>query len=156
MRGSRKQLVSLVALIAALGIVWLQSVEFGSLHPEVARVPRSVAAETDAAAIDRAFAARQSDIVVRDSGRVVRVLSDDNDGSRHQRFVVELESGLTVLIAHNIDLAPRIDDLRVGDLLRFSGEYEWNDRGGVIHWTHHDPSGQRVGGWIEHADRVFE
>ncbi|QOY51204.1 DUF3465 domain-containing protein [Candidatus Sulfurimonas baltica] len=42
-----------------------------------------------------------------DSGDVIRVLSDDNTGSRHQRFIIRLSSGQTLLIAHNIDLAPK-------------------------------------------------
>jgi hypothetical protein len=56
-------------------------------------------------------------------GTVVRVLSDDNEGSRHQRFIVRLASGRTVLIAHNIDLAPRVDGLETGDTVEFSGEF---------------------------------
>lgn len=93
---------------------------------------------------------------VRAIGTVSRVLSDDNEGSRHQRFIVRLSSGRTLLIAHNIDLAPRVPSLSVGDTVSFYGEYEWNDRGGVIHWTHHDPRGNHVGGWVEHKGRRYE
>jgi len=98
----------------------------------------------------------QSGDQVRASGTVTRVLSDDNDGSRHQRFIVEVSPGRTLLIAHNIDLAPRVPSIRVGDTVSFFGEYEWNDRGGVIHWTHHDPRGTHPGGWIEHKGRRYE
>ncbi len=93
---------------------------------------------------------------VRGSGVVVRVLPDDNDGSRHQRFIVRLASGRTLLIAHNIDLAPRVPSLGQGDSVGFYGEYEWNDRGGVIHWTHHDPQGRHPAGWIEHRGRRYQ
>jgi Protein of unknown function (DUF3465) len=89
-------------------------------------------------------------------GTVARVLSDDNQGSRHQRFIVRLASGRTVLIAHNIDLAPRIEGLEAGDLIAFSGEFENNDRGGVVHWTHRDPSGRHVAGWIKYRGRVYQ
>lgn len=106
--------------------------------------------------IDAAFASRQSDIWVMATGTVQRVLPDDRDGSPHQRFIVELPSGLTVLIAHNIDLAPRVAGISVGDTVTVHGEYEWNDRGGVVHWTHHDPSGRRAGGWIEYAGERYE
>ena len=101
--------------------------------------------------IERAFAEQRGDLWVEVEGRVDRVLSDDLEGSRHQRFILELASGHTVLVAHNIDLAPRVPDLEVGFSLRIRGEYEWNPQGGVIHWTHHDPGGRREGGWIEHA-----
>jgi hypothetical protein len=103
-----------------------------------------------------AWASRRSNVQVEGSGTVTRVLSDDNDGSRHQRFILELSSGQTLLVAHNIDLAPRIQDLAQGDTVRFFGEYEWNDRGGVIHWTHHDPDGRHVGGWLEHDGYRYE
>lgn len=83
------------------------------------------------------------------SGTVQRVLSDDNDGSRHQRFILQLPERRTLLVAHNIDLAERVP-LGRGDSLRLRGRYESNDRGGVVHWTHHDPAGFNSGGWIEY------
>ncbi|MBO6575903.1 MAG: DUF3465 domain-containing protein [Rhodothermales bacterium] len=105
--------------------------------------------------IETAFEAGQSDVWLSGEGTVVRTLPDDNEGSRHQRFIVELASGHTVLVSHNIDLAPRLDGLEVGDLVSFHGEYEWNDRGGVIHWTHHDPDGRRMGGWVEFEGQQY-
>ena len=93
---------------------------------------------------------------VQGSGRVVRILADDNDGSRHQRFILEMNSGQTLLVAHNIDLAPRISSLSIGDSVAFYGEYETNPQGGVIHWTHHDPQGRHVAGWLEHRGRRYQ
>ena len=89
-------------------------------------------------------------------GTVVRVLADDNDGSRHQRFILALGSERTLLVAHNIDLAPRIPSLSKGDTVSFYGEYETNPRGGVIHWTHHDPQGRHVAGWLEHEGQRYQ
>jgi hypothetical protein len=86
---------------------------------------------------------------------VVRVLSDDTSGSRHQRFIVRLPSGQTVLVAHNIDIAPRVDGLAAGDSVRFSGEFEENDKGGLVHWTHHDPSGRHRDGFIVHREHTY-
>ncbi|HKR22041.1 MAG TPA: DUF3465 domain-containing protein [Pyrinomonadaceae bacterium] len=106
--------------------------------------------------IGRAFANRSSDIQVEGEGTVTRILADDLDGSRHQRFIVQLASGLTVLITHNIDVAPRIDALEVGDSVRFSGEYVWNEKGGLIHWTHHDPRGRHVSGWVVHKEKTYK
>ena len=93
---------------------------------------------------------------VKGSGRVVRVLSDDNDGSRHQRFILEMSSGQTILVAHNIDLAPRVSSLTAGDTVEFYGEFGTNSQGGVIHWTHHDPQGRHVAGWLEHRGRRYQ
>ena len=80
-----------------------------------------------------AYAEHRSGIQVNGAGTVTRLLPDDNDGGRHQRFVVTLASGQTLLVAHNIDVAPRIDSLRPGDSIEFSGVYEWNDQGGPRH-----------------------
>jgi len=119
------------------------------------RWPGGIGVAADDALHD-AIRARQSDVQVAGSGVVTRILPDDNHGSRHQRFILTLDSGNTLLIAHNIDLAPRIDGLSRGDLVAFHGEYEWNERGGVVHWTHHDPAGRHIDGWLEHKGRRYE
>ena len=87
---------------------------------------------------------------------VKKLLPDDNEGSRHQRFILSLPSGQTLLIAHNVDLAPRIPGLQVGDAVAFSGEYEWNSPGGVLHWTHHDPQRRHPGGWLQHEGKTYQ
>jgi Protein of unknown function (DUF3465) len=106
--------------------------------------------------VARAFQQHQSNVQVAGEGVVTKVLRDDNQGSRHQRFVLRLANGQTLLVAHNIDLAPRIENLKEGDVIRFFGEYEWNDKGGVLHWTHHDPQGRHANGWLEHSARRYE
>lgn len=115
------------------------------------RTPRGSTRDT----LADAFHQHRSGVQVRSDGVVTRVLEDDNDGSRHQRFIVRLASGQTILIAHNVDLAPRVAALREGDTVAFSGEYEWNEKGGVIHWTHGDPAGRHAAGWINHAGRLY-
>ena len=103
-----------------------------------------------------AFENRQSNFQVQGGGKISRILADDNDGSRHQRFIVQLASGQTLLIAHNIDLAMRASSLEIGDYIEFNGEYEWNSKGGVIHWTHHDPQDRHVSGWLKHNGRTYQ
>lgn len=106
--------------------------------------------------IDKAYANKQSNIQVQGVGKVIKVLSDDNKGSRHQRFILKLSSNSTILIAHNIDLAPRIENLKTDDSIEFYGEYEWNKQGGVIHWTHHDPRGKHKDGWLKHNGKIYQ
>lgn len=141
-----KKLTPIVA-IAALAIVYFlfQGTSFDE--------PSSLAAEI---ALQNAFVNRQSGIQVMGAGKVEKILEDDLEGSRHQKFIVMLGSGETMLISHNIDLAPRIDSLQVGDRVDFYGEYEWNPKGGVIHWTHRDPEGRHFDGWIKHRGRTYQ
>ena len=107
-------------------------------------------------ALSDAIEQRRSNVQVQGGGEVKRVLADDNDGSRHQRFILTLASGRTLLIVHNIDLAPRVVGLQAGDYVAFNGEYEWSEQGGVVHWTHHDPQGSHVAGWLKHNDRTYQ
>ena len=90
------------------------------------------------------------------SGTVIRLLSDDNKGSRHQRFILKELSGRTLLIAHNIDLAPKIYSLKKGGLIKFCGDYENNTKGGIIHWTHHDPLKRHASGWLEYKGKKYQ
>jgi hypothetical protein len=140
-----------VLIIAAL--VW----GYGLFRDNIAPVDVPTGARTPdvEAALRDAYANRRSDLQLEGAGRVTRILRDDTEGSRHQRFIVEVGSGQTVLISHNIDLAPRVEGLRVGDEVTFFGEYEWNPQGGVVHWTHHDPAGRHAGGWIRHGGRTY-
>ena len=120
--------------------------------------PKASAAETGQSdsILAKAFENHASNLQVQGQGVVTRILSDDNDGSRHQRFIIRLSSSQTILIAHNIDLAPRVSSLREGDSVSFSGTYEWNAKGGVVHWTHRDPSGRHPPGWLKHKGQTVE
>lgn len=142
----KKALSSIIVLLLAALVVLLS-------QPESSRNEAAVDGE---GALLEAVRGRQSDVQVAGSGVVTRILPDDNHGSRHQRFILTLDSGDTLLIAHNIDLAPRVDGLARGDRVAFYGEYEWNERGGVVHWTHHDPAGRHADGWLEHNGRRYE
>jgi hypothetical protein len=106
--------------------------------------------------LENAFNNKISNIQVKGQGVVINLLPDDLVGSRHQRFIVRLSSGQTLLIANNIDLAPRINSLKTGDKVFFYGVYEWNIKGGCIHWTHHDPKGLHPAGWIKHNGVTYQ
>ncbi|EGR0464902.1 DUF3465 domain-containing protein [Vibrio cholerae] len=116
----------------------------------------SVGLHANDSVLQQAYKSQQSDLQVQGFGKVVKVLPDDNDGSKHQKFILKLNSGQTLLVAHNIDLAPRIPNLKVGDSVEFYGEYEWNKKGGVLHWTHKDPQNRHAHGWLKHNGQVYE
>jgi hypothetical protein len=143
--------------LALIAIV-LAAVYFGGVETGLIPGRQDTATQTSGGdqLLTAAFESHRSNLQVEGSGRVSRVLPDDNDGSRHQRFIVQLGTGQTVLVAHNIDLAARVASLKVGDPVEFNGEYEWNERGGVIHWTHRDPQRRHVDGWIRHNGRTYQ
>lgn len=102
------------------------------------------------------YAQHASHAQVEDAGRIVKVLSDDNQGARHQRFLVKVASGQTLLFAHNIDLAGRVENIKAGDNVEFRGEYIWSEKGGIVHWTHRDPQGHHHDGWIKHNGNIYQ
>ena len=100
------------------------------------------------------FNKRDTGTWIEIKGVVTRLLSNDNDGSRHQRFVLDIGNGVTLLIAHNIDLAERVP-VGMGDRVQVRGMYEWNDLGGLVHWTHHDPQGIEDGGYVRYRSKDY-
>ncbi|WP_284204551.1 DUF3465 domain-containing protein [Psychromonas marina] len=107
------------------------------------------------ALLKQSYASKTSDVQIRGSGNVIHILPDDNKGSRHQKFIIRLGNGQTLLVAHNIDLAPRVNNLKKGDRVEFYGEYEWNSKGGVMHWTHKDPAARHIDGWLKHKGKTY-
>jgi hypothetical protein len=106
--------------------------------------------------IESAFTNQQSDISVTVKGRITKILSDDTVGDNHQRFIIQLSNEQTLLITHNIDIAPRVTGIGVGNTVYVHGDYVWNNQGGLIHWTHHDPDGVHENGWIVFGDNTFQ
>jgi len=146
-------LSTIILILLALAYFYLESTEDKNTS-----IPSIEAQTTNTAhaTVHDYFERRVSGEMVRVTAKVSRLLSDDIHKPRHQRFIIELDTGITVLIAHNIDLAPRVKDLGEGDMVSITGQYEWNERGGVIHWTHHDPKKRRDGGQIEHKGVVYQ
>jgi len=104
-----------------------------------------------------AFKNKQSNVMVENvAGTVEALLPDDIEGDRHQRFIIRIARNQTLLIVHNIDVAPRVDGLIKGDRVSVKGEYEWNERGGLVHWTHKDPQSSHEDGWIDYRNVRYQ
>ncbi|KAA9129791.1 DUF3465 domain-containing protein [Marinihelvus fidelis] len=108
----------------------------------------------DTGLIQQAWNQRNSNVLVEVKARVVRIHPDIVDFETFQAFTVELDSGMTVRVHHNIDLAPRVP-VSANAEIRLRGEYDWNPEGGLIHWTHNAENSERKGGWIEVNGRRF-
>jgi len=121
-------------------------------------LPKLVQSDATFPELERAHREHHTLSWVDGGGTITRILRDDKKRPRHQRFVVKIGSGanaFTVLVAHNIDLAPRVP-IKKGEEITFHGEYIWNEQGGTVHWTHEDPKHEKEGGWIRYKDRVYE
>jgi hypothetical protein len=159
-RRSIAAVVGLLLLAALLRLAGIDSFLLPEAAPPAAKgaegLERAAPGDPGASRLARAFAERESGFMVTFEGEVSKVLADDRDGSRHQRFLVRVGGrDQTVLVAHNIDLAERAP-VEPGLRLRVRGQYEWNERGGVVHWTHHDPDGRHPGGFLEVDGRRIE
>ncbi len=144
--GNRQKLIYLLVLILILSAFY----ERGSFDRYLQRD------SDDTGRLEYAYENQLSDLQVEGAGTVEKVLADDTTGSRHQRIILRTGKDQTILIAHNIDLAPRVGGIEKGDRLEFFGEYEWNKKGGVVHWTHRDPAGRHVDGWLRHNGRLYQ
>lgn len=105
----------------------------------------------DDAAVCSAYDGQRSGVEVVADGEVGRVLGvrPGREGA-HEGFLLRLSSGcrLTVRVETNTDFTGDIP-LRQGDRVSVKGEYEYYERGGVIHWTHRDPRGHHANGYVD-------
>ncbi len=138
--------------------LWVAGLVIAYIYSQYAPQIMSLGANKASAlpTLQQAIAKQQSDLQIEVTAPVIKVLRDDTEGSQHQRFLIKLANGHTVLIAHNIDLAPRVRQLKMGDSVTVYGEYEWNKKGGVIHWTHRDPANRHIHGWIKHQGQIYQ
>ena len=151
----------LIIVLLVVGYQWSQHHDLSVIYSDGsnASTPHSNATTSHPLgddALAAAYSNQQNNVQVHGKGVVAKVLPDDNEGSRHQRFIVRLASGQSILIAHNIDLAPRVEQLSPDEPIEFSGEYEWNNKGGVVHWTHRDPAGRHLQGSITYRGKTYQ
>jgi Protein of unknown function (DUF3465) len=109
--------------------------------------PRPVPLLDDSAVLT-AQAQHAIKVEVSVTARVKKLLPEDVQGLPHERFLIELSDGSTVLIAHDLKMAPAVP-INPGDIVSIRGEYIWNKLGGLIHWTHHTDTPKHENGWID-------
>lgn len=85
---------------------------------------------------------------------VVKVLPEDNQGLRHQKWVVKLSSGKTVTAVYNTSMCEEVP-VQVGDVVGLGGHFLWTNQGPIIHWLHKDPKRNRPDGYVELAGKKY-
>lgn len=95
---------------------------------------------------------RKSGKIITTKAKVIKLLDDDQKGDKHQKMIIKAGNH-TLLLVHNIDIAKRIP-VRVGEQLEVKGEYEWNEKGGLIHWTHRS-NNNHPEGWVKYKNKKY-
>ena len=98
---------------------------------------------------------QQSHVVVTCTLPVKRMLRPDEKGEKHEKFLLQVSNGTTILVAHNTSRAPSVP-LSAGDIVTVHGEYIWNAKGGVIHWTHRSDTPRHEGGYIDFKGQRYQ
>ena len=111
---------------------------------------------TPISTIESLFADKDSNVTVTVKATITAILSDDTVGDRHQRFIIRLSNGQTLLVAHNIDIGARVVGISTGSVVYVHGDYIWNSQGGLVHWTHRDPDAIHENGWIIFAGVTYD
>ena len=101
--------------------------------------------------LKKAVENKEDKVYITVRGKVSRFLKDDEEGSSHQRWILdgdEEDVGLSVMVIHNLERFDRVP-LELGDRMEVRGKYVWNDKGGLVHWTNHAVHGEVEGGYIK-------
>lgn len=93
---------------------------------------------------------------VEAEGEVAVILSYDPADSRHQKFMVRLDSGKMLLVVHDTAKAPRVENLALGDMIAFCGEYLRGQNGDEIRRTYKDVEGRDDPGWLRHNGKLYQ
>ncbi|MBC7544269.1 MAG: DUF3465 domain-containing protein [Candidatus Sericytochromatia bacterium] len=89
------------------------------------------------------------------TGKVTKLLPDDNQGSKHQHFLFTSPSqAKTLKVAHNTDLAAYVP-VKVGDTIEVKCEFIVSNPYDIAHWTHYDPMGGE-GGYIKLNGKIYD
>ncbi len=111
-------------------------------------------------AVYKAWATHASRIEVTATGSVARILGTRvGPSGPHEGFLLHLRGsagrGLTVRVEDNVDLTGPIP-LAEGQSVEVRGEYIYDARGGLIHYTHADPRGRHLPGYVRANGKFYD
>lgn len=112
------------------------------------------------AAVYDAWRAARSHVEVTAEGTIARVLGTRAGPSgAHEGFLLHLAGaggrGLTVRVEDNVALTGAIP-LAEGEHVEVRGEYIFDARGGIVHYTHRDPRGRHAAGYVLAGGKLYQ
>lgn len=124
------------------------------IEREIEKRQSAVGSGQDSDLVDAVNNRRPVNFVEGSGLLVVSILPDDTNGREHQKWVVQLSNGKLVQAVYNSDMCPRVP-LQEGDIVDMGGQFIWTPKGGLIHWLHHDPRGNRPDGYVTLNGTVY-
>jgi hypothetical protein len=106
--------------------------------------------QPDNGSICRAYTQQASRKEVIAQGTIVDVLGEsEGRGGEHEGYLLKLDGDCDLLlrVETNLSITGPIP-IRRREQVIVKGEYEYDAEGGVLHWTHHDPSARHVAGYV--------
>lgn len=104
------------------------------------------------------YASGSGGVEVIAQGTVLGILGTRGGPSgEHEGFLLKLneQCDLLLRVETNVDITGPVP-LQTGEVVTVKGQFEDDPEGGVIHWTHHDPSGRHVSGYVEADGKIYE
>ncbi|MBC7465045.1 MAG: DUF3465 domain-containing protein [Bdellovibrio sp.] len=146
----KQKIINLISLVLLILVFWNF---FKSKAPTVAEVETKPASELTAFEKGLDCKCDQS-FVITPALKVIKKLKDDNQGIRHQKWLVQSPAGQIILFVHNLELCQPLD-IEKNDMVQLAGEFKWTDKGALIHWAHFDPKKKRPDGYVEFKRRKY-
>jgi hypothetical protein len=113
--------------------------------------------QPDNSLVCQTYAGQGSNQEVITQGTVVNVLGERGGPyGEHEGFLLKLDGDcdLMLRVETNVSITGFVP-IRRGEKVIVKGEYEYDPMGGVLHWTHHDPAGRHVAGYVVSAGKTY-
>jgi hypothetical protein len=114
--------------------------------------------QPDNGAICNDYAHQESHQEVIAHGMVADVFGESEGPSgEHEGYLLKLDGDCDLLlrVETNTSITGPIP-IRPRQELIVKGEYEFDPEGGVLHWTHHDPSARHIAGYVVIGSRTYQ
>ncbi|MDP3509818.1 MAG: DUF3465 domain-containing protein [Candidatus Melainabacteria bacterium] len=110
--------------------------------------PANIPYAVDDAQIIQAQSQQARKVELTVTAPIKKLLREEDYREPHQRFLLILSNGTTVLVANDLQYGTYAP-VQEGNVVRIHGEYIWNERGGVLHWTHKSDEPRHESGYID-------
>lgn len=111
---------------------------------------------TDDSDLVRAVRSQKAQFYIEAGNLVVtKLLPDDRNGLKHQKWEARLSNGEVIQVVYNSDMGDRVP-VKIGDKFGVGGQFVWGrQRMGVMHWLHEDKREKRPDGYVFFNGTVY-